>query len=256
MKISIITVSYNSAPYIRECIDSVLMQEGIDLEYIIIDGASTDGTVEIVKSYGDRITKFVSEPDAGIYDAMNKGLAMASGDIIGMLNADDIYAHKEVLEHVLSEMAGNEIDCLFGDLVYFKDEDPDTIVRYYRAKGFRPSWFSQGKMPPHPTFFVKRHMYEQHGNFNTDLRICADYDLMVRFFVLHKARYHYLPETMVRMRTGGASTSGISSTLRINKEMLQSCRAHGVPTSMMKIYSKYFTKVFQLFQRPQLVATN
>ena len=250
MKISVITVCYNAADHIEDCIKSVITQDYPAIEYIIIDGGSTDGTVEIVEKYLEDITHFSSEPDEGIYDAMNKGISRATGDIIGLLNADDMYAHPAVISRIASEFEEKETDTLFGDLVYFKGKDHQKIVRYFPGKGYRPDWWSRGLMPPHPTFFVRRQMYELHGGFDTSYEICADFDFMVRLFHREKSSYTYIPEVLVRMRQGGSSTSGISSTLTINKEMLKACQKYGIKTNLFKIYLKYFSKLAQLVKKP------
>lgn len=250
MRVSLITVSYNSASCINTCIDSILEQDYTDIEYIIIDGASTDGTVDIVQSYGDQISQFVSEPDKGIYDAMNKGVKLATGDIVGLLNSDDLYANPQVISRVVEEFRRRETDTVYGDLVYIQDHNMDQVVRYYPGVDFHPNKLKKGMMPPHPTFFVKRELYENFGLFNTQYKICADFDLMVRLFHKHEVSYSYIPEVMVKMRTGGSSTQGLKSTLTINQEMLQSCRSHGIQTNLPTIYSKYFSKVFQLVKKP------
>ncbi len=250
MNISIITVSYNAAPTIRQTIESVLGQDYPHIEYIVVDGNSTDGTQDLVRSYGSRIATFVSEPDKGLYDAMNKGLALASGDVVGILNADDLYAHSRVISNVMATFADTGADGLFADLVYFTSEQPDKITRFYPGKGFEPGKMLSGNMPPHPTFFVKRSFYKAHGGFDNSYRICADFELMVRFFHRAKGTFAYLPEVIVRMRSGGSSTRGLSSTFTINREMLRACRSNGLNTSLPRIYSKYFTKIFQLLRRP------
>lgn len=250
MKISIITVCYNAEKYIRDCLDSVLAQDHPDIEHIIVDGASTDGTLEILKSYEKQVAKIISEKDEGLYDAMNKGVAMATGEVIGILNADDLYPNSKVLSLVATAFENPATQMSFGDLVYVNEDDLDKVVRYYQANNYRNSWWGQGKMPPHPTFFLRRNVYEKHGDFDTSFEICADFDLMVRLFHKENLAYTYIPETLVKMRTGGSSTRGIKSTLTINKEMLRSCKMHGINTNYGRIYSKYFTKVFQLVKKP------
>ena len=250
MTISIITVCYNAAATIRHAVDSVLAQKGVDLQYIVVDGASTDGTTDILREYGNRISVLISEPDKGLYDAMNKGLKQATGDVIGILNADDFYAHDEVLAHVAQQMAAETSDACFADLVYVAEPDLGKVVRFYPGKGFQPRKMLSGNMPPHPTFFVSRKFYEEYGGFDTSFRISADFELMVRYFLVAKGTWTYLPEVIVKMRTGGSSTSGLSSTLTINREMLRACRMHGFRTSLLRIYSKYFKKIFQLVSRP------
>lgn len=246
MKISIITVCYNAEKYIRTCIDSIVAQSYKDIEYIIIDGLSKDGTMDIVRSYGDKITKCVSEKDKGLYDAMNKGVKLATGDIIGILNADDFFADNGVLQRVADAFAQNPTDTLFADLVYVHEDNLDKVTRFFSPKNFVPTQMSQGLMPPHPTFYVKRECYEKFGYFDTQFRICADFDLILRFLLIHQCSYQYLPKTLVKMRTGGASTQGIKSTIKINQEMRDSCRKNGVKTSLFYIYTKYFSKIFQL----------
>ena len=250
MKLSLITVTYNAAQHLRTCIDSVLAQGYPDLEYIIVDGGSTDGTQDIVRSYGEAIDVFISEPDEGLYDAMNKGIARASGEIVGLLNADDFYAADDVLHKVMPHFADPEVDSVFGDLVYVEEEDHDRVVRYFPGRGFHHHQMRRGLMPPHPTFFARRKLYEQYGHFDTHFSICADFDLMVRWFHHHDVSYDHIPEVLVKMRTGGSSTSGLRSTTRINREMLFSLKKNGIPSNLPLIYSKYFTKIFQLLKRP------
>jgi len=250
MKISIITVCYNAEKYIRDCLESVLSQDHDDIEHIVVDGASTDGTLNILNEYKKHLALVVSEKDDGLYDAMNKGLSLANGEVIGILNADDLYPRENILSRVARTFKTTETQMSFGDLVYVNDQDLDKVVRYYQANNYQDSWWSQGKMPPHPTFFLRKGVYEKYGNFDTSFEICADFDLMLRLFYKEKLTYAYIPETLVKMRTGGSSTKGIKSTITINKEMLRSCRMHGISTNYGRIYSKYFTKVLQLVRKP------
>ena len=250
MKVSLITVSYNAASHLEDCILSVITQDYPNIEYIIIDGGSTDATHRIVEKYRKRIAHFVSEPDEGIYDAMNKGVSLASGEIIGILNSDDVYANPSVISRIVDEFRSKDTDTLFGDLVYFKGEDQQNIVRYFQGRGYNSNWWSRGLMPPHPTFFVRKEMYELHGGFDTSYKICADFDFMVRLFHREGVTYAYVPEVLVHMRTGGSSTSGLGSTLTINREMLKACQKYGIKTSLFKIYLKYFSKVAQLVKKP------
>ncbi len=253
MKLSLITVTYNAAQFIQDCIESVLSQDYKNIEHIIIDGNSNDGTVDIIKSYQDKLAYWISEPDRGIYDAMNKGLRRASGDIIGLLNADDMYAHSGIVSRIMQEFDQNNVDSVYGDLVIVKRDDTNKIVRYYPAKNFHIKRFEYGDMPPHPTFYVKRHLYEQYGDFDTSYRICADFDIMVRFLYINKASFSYIPETLVTMRSGGHSSNGfgaLKTTYVINQEMLEACKKYNINTNLLKIYTKYFSKVLQLVRRP------
>lgn len=242
MKISIITVVWNNKKTIKDAIESVLGQTHKDIEYIIIDGASTDGTVEVVKSYGNKISKFVSEPDNGLYDAMNKGIALASGDVVGILNSDDFYIDNGVIERIVKEFEEKQTDSVFADLVYVKSENLDKIVRHYDSSYFTPQKFAYGWMPAHPTFFVKKWVYEKYGVFRTDLKIGADFDILARFLYTHKISYSYMKEVLVKMRLGGVSTS-FSSIWINNIEQLRVCRQNGIDTNIFKILSKYPSKL-------------
>jgi glycosyltransferase involved in cell wall biosynthesis len=250
LKISIITVALNSRTHIEGCIQSVLNQTYKDIEYIVVDGGSTDGTREIIRKYEDKIAHWISEPDKGMYDAMNKGIELATGDVVGFLNSDDIYVDRDVLGKVLREFEREDVDSVYADLVYIAQKNPDKIVRYYRAHNFNPRMFAYGWMPPHPTFFVKRNCYERFGLFRTDYTIAADYELLARFIGKHTITYQYLPEIIVKMRTGGRSTKNLKSNFILNKEIVRACAENGIKTGYLKVYSKYLTKISQLFRRP------
>lgn len=248
--VSIITVVRNGADTIRDCIESVLGQS-YPVEYIVIDGGSTDGTMDIVRGYSSRIAKMVSEPDKGIYDAMNKGIAAATGDIVGCLNADDIYADNEAVATVMREFEAKGVDSVFADLVYVKREDTSRVVRYYNSSSFKPDMFAYGWMPGHPTFFVKRSCYEKYGLFKTDYAIAADYEMLTRMLGKHRISYSHIPRVLTKMRTGGVSTKNFKSNWILNREILRACAENGIDTNVFKVYSKYLTKAFQLFQRPK-----
>ena len=243
MTVSIITVVWNNKETIKDAINSVLNQTYKDIEYIIIDGASTDGTIEIVKSYGDKITKFVSESDKGLYDAMNKGIVLATGDVIGILNSDDFYIDNEVIEKVVKTFEKQEIDSVYADLVFVNPGNLDKTVRYFDSSTFNPSKFAYGLMPGHPTFFVKREVYKKYGVFRTDLKVAADFDILARFLYANKVSSYYIKEVLVKMRTGGASTSLYSILFTNNKEVMQACKNNGIDTNWLKIYSKYYSKI-------------
>jgi len=247
LKISIITVSWNSKETIKNTIDSVINQTYKNIEYIIIDGASTDGTVEIVKSYGSKISRFISEPDKGLYNAMNKGIGLSTGDIVGILNSDDFYIDNKVIGKVLKEFKEKQVDSLFADLVFVKPKNLDKIVRFYDSSHFNPSKFAYGWMPAHPTFFVKREVYEKYGVFRTNFKIAADFDLLVRFLYIHKISYSYMREVLVKMRVGGVSTSFNSIWIN-NIEQLRVCRDHNIDTNIFKICLKYPRKILGIFK--------
>jgi len=250
-KISIITVSYNSISTIQDTIKSVLSQDYPCIEYILVDGASTDGTVDLIhSSYSSCIQHFISEPDQGMYDALNKGLALATGDIIGILNSDDVYVNSQVISTVVATLAETQADCIFADLVYVSNDNLDKVVRYYSSAPFTPCRFAYGWMPAHPTVFIKRWAYERYGYFKTDYKIAADYELLIRFLAKHQLPYAYAPQVWVKMRTGGISTKNLMSNWILNREIVRGCAENGIRTNLFKVLSKYFTKIFQLVRRP------
>ncbi len=249
MKISVVTVCRNTESTIEDTIRSVAGQTCRSVEHIIIDGASTDGTLDIVRKYESVVTKWVSEPDQGIYDAMNKGIALASGDVIGFLNADDIYAHPEVLSEVAQAFRDESIQAVYSDVVFVRD-DLQTIVRYYRSHRFTAGKLAWGWMPPHPSIFLRKHMFEKYGLFKTDYRIAADYELVTRLFAKHRVRYRYLPGVSVKMRVGGVSTRSVKSNYILSQEIVRACRENGINTNLLKVSLKYPLKVMELFIRP------
>ncbi len=249
LKVSIITVVWNNAETIKDAIDSVLGQTYKNIEYIIVDGASTDGTVEIVQSYGDKITKFVSEKDKGLYDAMNKGLRLATGHVIGILNSDDFYINSDVIQKIVKEFEDKKVDSVYADLVFVKSDNLDKIVRYFDSSHWSPDKFAYGWMPAHPTFFVKREIYDKYGVFRTDLKVAADFDLMARFLFKYKISYNYMQEVIVKMRTGGASTSLFNIIFTNNKEVMKACKENNIDTNWIKVLSKYPKKILGLFKR-------
>ncbi len=249
-KISIITVCYNSAKTIEQTIQSVLSQQYAAIEYIIIDGASKDDTVAIIQKYQDKIAVFISEPDKGIYDAMNKGIALASGEIIGFLNADDLYADERVITSVVNAMHSPTLDACYGDLIYFQDKSPEKILRYWESTPFRAGLFSKGWCPPHPTFFVRRAVYERCGVFNTTYKMGNDVELMMRFLEKEKIKTCYIPQVLVKMRAGGVSNSGFKNILIQNKSILQAARALELPFSTFgfvlgKILNRFTQFIFK-----------
>ena len=218
MKVSIITVVYNNVGTIASAIASVLSQTYSDREYIIVDGGSTDGTLEQIETFGKQIDLVISEPDRGIFDAMNKGLSRATGDVIAFLNSDDFYSGKRVIERVVNALQNPEMDAVFGDLHYVHAGNINKVFRHWKSGVYKPGSFLYGWMPPHPTFFVKRRVYEQYGNFNTGFKIAADYELMLRLMHINKIKVNYIPEVLVKMRIGGVSNSRLRNRLRANLE--------------------------------------
>ena len=246
MKISIITATYNSAKTIRDTIESVLAQSYTNFEYIIVDGASKDDTLKIISEYGDRISKVISEPDKGIYDAMNKGIAAATGDVVGILNSDDFYTTNDVLAQIAQQFEKDDTDAVYGDIQFVNPSNLDKIVRYYSSKIFRPSLFRFGFMPAHPSFYVKRACYSTLGNYHLDYKIASDYDLLIRFLYKERISTSYLPTSIVTMRTGGVSTDGVQSRIVLNKEIVKACKRYGIYTNMFFLCFKYLYKIFEL----------
>ena len=245
MKVSIITVVYNNKDTIKNAIESVLNQTYKNIEYIIVDGASTDGTVEIIKSYGDSIDKFISEKDNGIYDAMNKGIRLASGDIIGILNSDDFYANNNIIEKVVKEFEDKKVDSVYGDLVYVNAKDTNKIVRYWKSKPYKKGLFKKGWHPAHPTFFVKKKIYEKYGLFNLDFKIAADYELMLRFLEKHQISNSYIPEIIVKMRLGGESNQSIKNIIKANIESYNAWKMNDLPPPFYLPFIKPLKKLKQ-----------
>ncbi len=247
MKVSVITVARNSAATLKDTLCSVAGQSHTDIEHIIVDGASTDNTLEVIKRHGSHVSAFVSEPDEGIYDAMNKGLSLATGDVVGFLNADDCYSDTGVLECIASNMEEKKLDVLYGDVAFFREDAPERIVRRYRSDRFHPNKLAWGWMPAHPAFFMCRDIYQGVGPFNKDYRIAGDFEMMIRIFNHANLQYSYLPEILVMMRTGGVSNAGWRNSIILNMEVLRACRENGIKTNMTKILSKYPMKIGEFF---------
>ena len=277
MKITLITACYNSAETIGTAIESVLSQKGVDVEYIVVDGGSKDGTVDIIKEYADKTLnsqlltpnftfRWLSESDKGMYDAINKGIKMATGDIVGMLNADDVLATDDTLARIAaafqpskqtthhsptpSLLDSSTIDCVYADIRFVREgESVEALrkaksVRYCSAAKWRPWMFRFAAMVPHPSFYVRRECFDRLGGYSLDYRICADFELELRYLYLAKLKTAYLPECVVVMRMGGASTAGWRSNVEINREDLRALRAHGIWSCLPLIYLKYLFKIW------------
>lgn len=248
MKVSIITATFNSASTIRDTINSVIAQDYTNIEHIIVDGASKDGTLNIVKSYDNKISHVISEPDKGIYEAMNKGIRVATGDIIGILNSDDFFTSSNVISTVVESFAQNDIDALYGDIHFVRPDNLNKPVRYYSSKIFKPSLFRYGFMPAHPSFYMKKSCYDRYGLYALDYKIASDYDLLIRYLYKHKVKYQYIPKDFVTMRTGGVSTKSIQSRIVLNREIIRACNRYGIKTNMFLLSLKYLYKIFELRQ--------
>ncbi len=245
IKVSIVTVVYNNASTIGDTLDSVAGQDYPNIEHIVIDGNSTDGTSAILEQRKDQLGKYLREADRGIYDAMNKGIGLATGDIVGILNADDFFEESTTISQIVKQFETNPTDCLYGDVQFVSQSDPTRIVRYYSSMHFRPNRFAYGFMPAHPSFYVKRSHYEQLGVYKTDYKIAADYELLIRFLLVHKLKYQYFKHPLVRMRTGGASNAGFLTYWTLNTEVVRACKANGIATSLPQVLCKYFIKLFE-----------
>ena len=249
MKVSLITVTFNSGMTLRDTIQSVLSQSFPDIEYILVDGLSQDRTIKIVKEYEPLFQnrlKWVSEKDSGLYDAMNKGIRMATGDIIGIINSDDFYFRNDVITKIVEAFNDNNVQAIYGDVRFVNPDNLDRTVRYYSSKRFVPSLFRFGFMPAHPTFFTYRKYFDQFGYYKTNYKIAADYELLVRFLYVHRLKSKYLPLDFMKMRTGGASTASIKSNILLNEEIVRACKENGIWTCYPLLLLKYLVKIFEL----------
>lgn len=251
MKISIITITYNSAKTLTDTLESVLAQTYKEIEYIVVDGASKDRTMDIVKKYEPLFEgkmRYVSEPDKGLYDAMNKGMRMATGDVVGILNSDDFYTGKEVLQRVAEVFQKGNVDAVYGDVHYVQPEDLSHGIRYYSSKPFRRWMMRLGFMPAHPSFYCKREVYRKYGIFNTSYKVAADFENLLRLIFVNRIRTYYIPMDFVTMRTGGASSSGLSSHKQIMRDHLRALRENGVYSNVFLLGLRYIYKVGEIFR--------
>lgn len=258
MKITIITACYNSAGTIRTAIESVLAQKGVDVEYIVVDGGSSDGTLAIVEKFSHIEHKGhkdafefrrISENDEGMYDAINKGIKVATGDVVGILNADDMLESPDTLAHVAAAFA-EDVDAVYADIRFVKD-DLNTTVRYYSAKHWKPWMLQWGKMPPHPSVYIRRELFGQYGLYKLGYDIAADYELLIRYLRMAKLNTRYLNGCLVRMRMGGKSTRGWKSFKTLNKEIVRANLENGYFCCFPMLLPKYLFKIFE-FILPRL----
>ncbi len=247
MKVSIITTTYNSEKTLAYTIESVLRQSYHDIEYWIIDGASKDGTVDLIKKYeplfGGRLF-WVSERDRGLYDALNKGIKKSSGDVVGILNSDDFFTSDDVIERMVAGFESS-VDAVYGDVHFVKPNDTETCVRYYSSKHFSPWKMRFGYMPAHPSFYARKSVFDNFGLYSLEYKIASDYDMMVRLFCKYGIKAKYLPIDFVTMRTGGMSTCSISNRLRLTHEDALACRRNGFYSNFFLCSFKYLTKIFE-----------
>jgi glycosyltransferase involved in cell wall biosynthesis len=245
MKVSIITITYNSAETVEDTIQSVLAQDYPSIEYIIVDGASKDGTMEIVNRYRDSIAHVVSERDKGIYDAMNKGIALATGDVVGILNSDDFYADDHVISDIVATLQQSGSEACYADLIYVDRNDTTKTIRSWKSGAYRSGDFLRGWMPPHPTFFVKLSNYRLHGVYSLELRSAADYELMLRFIHKHGLSLSYLPRVITKMRAGGQSNVSLKNRWRANKEDRLAWKMNGLQPGFFTLIRKPLSKLIQ-----------
>lgn len=247
MKVSIITATYNSAATLADTLASLDSQSYADIEYIIIDGASKDSTIELITSTSRRVTTIISEPDKGIYDALNKGIQAATGDIIGFLHSDDIFAYPDVITDVVARFKENHCDAVYGDLEYVSKDDVTKVVRRWKSGEFSRFKMQLGWMPPHPSFYMKRELYLHWGSFNLDYKISADYDSLIRYLWTHNAKLNYLPKVLTKMRVGGMSNRSLSNIVQKSKEDIRAMRNNGLLWPVV-LLCKNFSKLPQFLK--------
>lgn len=252
MKISVITVTFNSGKTLKDTIESVLKQKYQDYEYWVIDGGSKDNTVDIIKEYEPKFEgkmRWVSEKDKGMYDGINKGIRMATGDVVGIINSDDFYHRDDIFDVIVKSFEGNpKVQAIYGDVRFVNPDNLEKTVRYYSSKHWKPWRFRFGFMPAHPTFFTYKENFEKYGYYQYDYHIAADYELLIRHLYTNKVPAKYIPVDFMKMRTGGRSTNGLKSNILLNKEIVRACKENGIWTCMPLLFMKYFIKVFELIK--------
>lgn len=253
MKVTIITVTYNAAKFLRSCIDSVMSQDYSDIEHIVVDGGSTDGTVDIIRSYEAHITRWISEKDRGMYDGINKGMKMATGDIIGILNSDDMLASSDVIAEIVACFKQHRVDSLYGDLVYVDQMNTRKVIRYWKGFSYKRYRFSYGWMPAHPTFYFRRDLLEHLGGYESHYFTAADYEFMARYLYKYRISAVYLPKLIVKMRVGGQSNRNLMSRLRANRRDYLAMKRNQIPfphvASILKPLIKLKQYYYTLFQK-------
>lgn len=250
MKISVITATFNSKTTLADTLRSVAAQSHVDIEHIIVDGASIDGTLDVVRQHGERVSQIISEPDRGIYDAMNKGIKAATGDIVGILNSDDMYYDNDIVRIIADVFTNKEIDACYGDLVYVDRNDTGQIIRYWQSSPYKEGLLKRGWIPAHPTFYVRRSVYEKYGGFDLRYRLAADTELMMRFIGRYKIRVEYIPHLMVKMRLGGATNKNISNIFKQNIEIWRAAKQNYINISPLFPVYKIANRIIQFNSRP------
>jgi glycosyltransferase involved in cell wall biosynthesis len=246
--ISVITVVFNGAQTIRDTIESVLKQGYGNIEYIVIDGGSSDGTLEILRQYEHAIDYWLSEQDRGIYDAMNKGVSLCSGEYVGTLNSDDVFSGNDVVQDMADRFSSTKVDAIFSCLDIVDKNNPEKILRKYRVAKLSPWLLRIGVMPPHPTFYCKRSCYTQGGMYKTDYRIAADFEMLVRMLIRQKISWEFMDKVTVVMRSGGVSGSGLMASITLNREIVRACRENGLYTNLLLLALKLPIRLFELIR--------
>tara|TARA_B100000508_G_scaffold140981_1_gene144801 strand:- start:6426 stop:7178 length:753 start_codon:yes stop_codon:yes gene_type:complete len=249
LKVSIITVVWNNVSTVAEAIESVLNQSYSNIEYIIVDGKSNDGTVEVIEKYANKIDTFISEKDNGLYDAMNKGIQIATGDIIGFINADDVINSNNCVEEIVKKFESTNADVVYGDKIYVDPQNPSKVVRYWKSGEFNRNSYKKGWMTPHLSTYIKKDLYNKFGGFRGDFKIAADYELMLRFIYKQEAKTHYLPMVIAKMRAGGLSNGSLKNVAISNYEVYKSWKVNGLSISPLIAIQKPMRKLAQLFKR-------
>jgi len=252
VKISIITVTYNSISTIENCLSSIIKQTFKNIDYVVVDGSSTDGTLDLLKKNSKHISTLISQPDNGIYHAMNKGISSAKGDIIGFLNSDDFYYSDQIIDRVVKVFSEDpSLEACYADLIYVDQKDTSRVIRYWKSDKFKSGSFIKGWSPPHPTFFVRSSVYKRYGNFNLKYKFASDVELMMRLIEVCKIRVKYIPEIWVKMRTGGVSNKNLRNILIQNKEVLLALRAHKLPVNLIIFFiNKIILRLQQFLKKP------
>jgi glycosyltransferase len=252
MKITLITATYNSERFLQQCIQSIANQSYTNIEHIVVDGGSTDNTIEIIKENENTIAKWISEPDRGMYDAINKGIKMATGDVIGILNSDDMLVNKDVIAKIVKTFIEKGVDSVYGDLEYVDQEYTNRVFRVWKGKTYNRNLFKMGWMPGHPTFYIKRELIEKHGKYENHFYTAADYEFMARYLYKHQISSYYLPEMIVKMRTGGASNRNLNQRLRANRRDYLAMKKNSIPMPFMVSILKPIIKLHQFNVRTNL----
>lgn len=248
MKVSIITATYNSAKTIHDTLASLEQQTYQNIEYIIIDGNSSDDTLDVIKAKSSRVSVMISEPDNGIYDALNKGIAAATGDIIGFLHSDDLFAYSTAVQDIVDKFQTDNVDAVYGDLEYVAQDSIDTVIRFWKSGHYTKNKMQYGWMPPHPTFYMKRSLYEKFGGFDLSYKIAADYDSLLRYLWVNNVSMSYLERVVIKMRVGGASNRSLSNIILKTKEDIRALSRNSVAWPIA-ILGKNFSKIPQFFKK-------